>query len=145
MNIRTRLTVAFFSIVIVVLTSISLSIYFFSANYREQDFFRRLQNRAINTAKVLTEVTEVNAALLQRMERNNPASLPNQYIVIYNDSLKELYNSDGMQLIPVDTRMLNRIKSERDIRYRDGKFEVLGFIFSDKHDHFVVVAAATDV
>ncbi|HEY3402737.1 MAG TPA: ATP-binding protein [Ohtaekwangia sp.] len=145
MNIRTRLTVAFFSMVIVVLTSISVSIYFFSANYREHDFYRRLQNRAINTARVLTEVSEVDAALLRRMERNNPASLPNQYIVIYNDSLKELYNSEGAHLIPFSADMLNQIKAGKDMRYRDGKFEVLGFTFSDERDRFIVMAAAIDV
>src|SRR5688572_7930625 len=116
MNIRTRLTVAFFSIVIVVLTSISLSIYFFSANYREQDFYRRLQNRAINTAKVLTEIKEVNAELLQRMERNNPASLSNQYIVIYSHTNEELYNSEGAPVIAVDTTLLRRIWNEKEIR-----------------------------
>ena len=72
MNIRTKLTVIFFSIVIVVLTVVSFFIYYFSSNYRETDFYRRLKNRAVNTAKVLVEVEEVNAELLRRMERNNP-------------------------------------------------------------------------
>lgn len=145
MNIRTRLTIVFFCIVIVVLTAISISIYYFSANYREQDFYRRLQNRAINTAKVLTEIKEVNAELLQRMERNNPASLSNQYIVIYSHTNEELYNSEGAPVIAVDTTLLRRIWNEKEIRYREGNFEVLGFIFSDQRDRFLVVAAATDV
>ena len=145
MNIRTRLTIAFFCIVIVVLTVISISIYYFSANYREQDFYRRLQNRAINTAKVLTEIKEVNAELLRKMERNNPASLSNQYIVIYSHTNEELYNSEGTPVIAVDTALLRRIWKENEIRYKERNFEVLGFIFSDQHDQFVVVAAATDV
>lgn len=144
MNIRTRLTVAFFSIVIVVLTSITISIYFFSANYREQDFYRRLQNRAINTAKVLREVREVNADLLRRMERNNPASLVNQDIVIFNYKNEELYNSEG-SFVPVSPQLIETIKQEKEIRYRQGEFEVLGFIFSDQQDQFVVIAAAVDV
>lgn len=145
MNIRTKLTVIFFSLVIVVLTAISFSIYFFSENYRDQDFYRRLKNRAINTAKVLTEVKEVNAALLKRMERNNPASLPNQYIVIYSYKNEELYSSDGNQVIAIDSLLLNRIRLGNEIRYTDGKYEVLGFLFTDGHDRFTVLAAATDV
>jgi sensor histidine kinase regulating citrate/malate metabolism len=93
MNIRAKLTLLFFTIVIVVLGAIAFSVYFFSADYREEDFYRRLKNRASNTAKVLVEIEEVNADLLRRLERNNPASLPNQYIVIYNYKNDELYSS----------------------------------------------------
>ena len=71
MNIRAKLTLIFFSIVIIVLTIICVSIYFLSANNRREDFYRRLKNRAINTAKILTEVEEIDANLLRRMERNN--------------------------------------------------------------------------
>jgi len=145
MNIRAKLTVIFFSIVIIVLTIICVSIYFLSANYRQEDFYRRLKNRAINTAKILTEVEEVDANLLRRMERNNPASLPNQYIALYDHKNEELYSSDGTNAIAVDSALLNNIRQHKDLRYAYKNFEVLGFLFADRHDHFTVVAAATDV
>jgi sensor histidine kinase regulating citrate/malate metabolism len=113
MNIRARLTVTFFLLVIVVLTMISVSIYFFSAEYREVDFYRRLKNRAINTAKVLVEVEEVNAELLRRMERNNPASLPNQYIVIYDNNNEVSYSSSGNQAILIDSALIDQNSSAR--------------------------------
>src|SRR5690242_4359967 len=102
MNIRTRLTVIFFCIVSVILSIVCFSIYFFSNNYRQEDFYRRLKNRAINTAKVLNEVKEVNAELLRRMERNNPASLPNQWIAIYGATNRELYMSETASPVRVD-------------------------------------------
>src|SRR5690349_8048319 len=106
MNIRTKLTLIFCGLVMCVLTLSSMSIYFFSSNYRALDFNRRLKNRAINTAKVLVEVKEVNAELLKRMERNNPASLPNQYIAIYNHRDEELYSSEGSSVVKVDAALL---------------------------------------
>jgi signal transduction histidine kinase len=145
MNIRARLTLIFFTLVMVVLSIICLSIYFFSENHRKEDFYRRLKNRAINTAKVLTEVKEVNADLLKRMERNNPASLPNQYIAIYNFRNEELYSSDGSPAVKVDTSLLNLIRLQNEISFKEGKFEALGFLFADRYDRFTVVAAATDV
>lgn len=145
MNIRTKLTVTFFMTVIIVLTMISVAIYFFSSNYREVDFYRRLKNRAINTAKVLMEVEEVNAELLRRMEQNNPASLPSQFIIIYNYKNEELYSSEGTRPIMIDTTLLNRIRLNGEINYREGSFEILGFLFTDKYDRFTVVAAAKDV
>lgn len=145
MNIRARITLTFFCIVVVVLLATSFSIYFFSENYRKEDFYRRLKNRAINTTKVLTEVKEVNAELLRRLERNNPASLPSQYIAIYDHKNQELYSSHSTQIFAIDSTLLNNIKVNREIYFIEGDFEVLGFLFSDEHDHFTVIAAAIDV
>jgi signal transduction histidine kinase len=122
-----------------------MSIYYFSSNYRQLDFYRRLKNRAINTAKVLMEVEEVNADLLRRMERNNPASLPNQYIVIFNYKNEELYSSEGAKTIPVDTALLNKIRLNQELKFTYANFEAVGFLFTDKYDRFTVVAAARDV
>jgi signal transduction histidine kinase len=145
MNIRAKITLTFFWIVTVILTAITVSIYYFSANYREIDFYRRLKNRAINTAKILTEVKEVNAELLRRMERNNPASLPNQYIAIYNYKNEELYSSDGSNPIPMDTSLLNSIRLNNEVVYAFDNYEAVGFLFTDKHDQFTLIAAATDL
>ena len=145
MNIRAKLTLTFFMIVIVVLSAISVAIYYFSSNYRELDFYRRLKNRASNTAQVLIEVTEVDAELLRRMERNNPASLPNQYIVIFDSTHHELYSSEGGNIIPPDPSLLTRIRSEGELRFNYRNYEVLGFVFSENAHHLTVLAAATDV
>jgi signal transduction histidine kinase len=145
MNIRARLTLNFFGIVIIVVSIISLSIYFFSAQYREDDFYRRLKNRAINTATLLMQFEEVNAALLQRMERENPANLPEQSVTIYNYKNEVLFSTDGEVVIPVDTALLNRIRLRDNIKFRYQEFEVLGFLYADKYDRFTIVAAARDV
>lgn len=145
MNIRTKLTVIFFVLVIIVVSVISLSIYYFSSEYREKDFYRRLKNRAINTAKLLTRFEEVNASLLQRMERENPANLPQQYVSIYDRANHVLYRSEKESTIPVDSVLLNRIQRENEVYYHVGDFEVLGFVLKDKENQFVIVAAASDI
>jgi signal transduction histidine kinase len=144
MIIRAKLTLIFFFVVIVILSAISVSIYYFSSQYRENDFYRRLKNRGINTAKVLVEIEEVNAALLQRMERNNPASLPNQYIVIYNYKNEVLYTSHRSPVIPLDTALLNAIRLKEELKFNFAGYEAIGFLFKDKYDRFTIIAAATD-
>ena len=145
MNIRTRLTLIFFTIVIIVLTAISASIYVVSSNFRKEDFFRRLRNRAVNTAKLLVEVEEVNADLLRRMEQNNPASLPNQYIVIFDQNGKELYRSENTERFPVDDRLLTSIRAEENVEFKLDELDVIGFLFQSKDQRYAIVAAATDV
>jgi signal transduction histidine kinase len=145
MNIRTRLTLIFFCLVTVILTLISVSIYYFSSNYRTTDFYRRLKNRALNTAHVLTEVKEVNPQLLRRMEYSNPASLPNQYILIYDKDLALLYSSEGKNYIPIDGKLLQRIRKQKEYRFQFGDYEAIGFVGDKKASSFTIIAAATDL
>jgi len=145
MKIRTKLTLLFFFIVILVITIFSMAVYFFSDNYREQDFHRRLKNRAMNITKVLTTVKEVDAELLKRMERNNPASLPNQFVTIFNANGQELYQSEGESPISIDPDFFNRIKKQREIWFTDHGFDVLGFLHHEQQEEFIVVAMAQDV
>jgi signal transduction histidine kinase len=145
MKIRTSLTLTFFIIVIVILSAVSISIYFFSADYREQEFYMRLKNKAVNTAKLLIEVEEVSPELLRRIERGNPINLPNERISIYNFKNEELYSTDTGDVLPVTDELLNRIRLEGDVRFRFNDYEVLGFLFVHEYDRFTVVAAATDI
>ena len=145
MKIRTSLTLIFFLIVVIILTVVSLSIYFFSAEYREQEFYTRLRNKAENTAKLLIEVDEVSPELLKRIETDNPVNLPNEKISIYNFRNEELYSSDAQNILPVDTALLDNIRLEGEVRFRYGDYEVLGFLFAYEFDRFTVVAAATDI
>jgi signal transduction histidine kinase len=145
MKIRAKLTLIFFAIVIVVLSAVSLSVYLFSAEYRQTDFYRRLKNRAINTANVLVEVQEVNADLLRRLERNNPASLPNQHIRIYNADDEVLYSSDNDPKVLVDQSLLEEIRRQGEIKFNHGDYEAIGFVMTHRSLKYVIVAAATDV
>lgn len=145
MKIRTKLTLTFFLIVIVILTAVSLSIYFFSADYREQEFYTRLRNKAENTAKLLIEVEEVSTELLKRIEMGNPVNLPNEKIRIFNFKNEELYSSDVDDMLPVDSHLLDEIRLEGELRFRYQGYEVLGFLFAHEFDRFTVVAAAQDI
>lgn len=145
MKIRTSLTLTFFLIVIVILSIVSVAIYFFSAEYREQEFYTRLKNKAENTARLLIEVEEVSTELLRRIEMTNPINLPHESIRIFNYRNEEIYRSHSEHPIPVDSALLNEIRLNKELRFRHGDFEVLGFLFAYEFDRFTVIAAAKDV
>lgn len=145
MNIRTKLTLRFILITAVIILLGSILIYIFSADYREEEFYNRLQNKANNTAKLLIEVDEVDANLLRRIEQDNPVSLPNEKIIIYNYQDTLLFTTDDKSVIKITKELLDRIRLEDEIRYKQGNYEVLGFLFKGQYDRFVVVAAATDI
>lgn len=145
MNIRTKLTLRFILITAIIMLLASVLIYIFSAEYRREDFYSRLMNKASNTAKLLIEVDEVDAALLMKIEQDNPVSLPNEKIIIFNYRDTILFSTDEKNTIRIDTALLDRIRLEDEVRLVQGKYEVLGFLFKGQYDRFVVIAAANDI
>lgn len=145
MNIRNKLTLLFIVIVAVIITLASFSIYYSSADYRQDDFYNRLMNKAISTARLLLEVEEVNASLLRRIERDNPLSLPNEKIIIYNFKNEVLFSTDEQFEISIDETLLDQIRLEDQVRFKQGAYEILGFLFSGPYDRFVVVTGAVDI
>ena len=145
MTIRTKLTLIFFSLVTLIVSIISVSIYFFSANYREADFYRRLKNRAINTAFVLKEYKEIDAELFRQMELENPASLPKQIVKIYDSNGRELYNLDPSNVVTVSSDLLAKARSSGEERFKQGEYEMIAFHYKPNEENLVIIAGATDV
>lgn len=145
MNIRMLLTLRFIFIVAIIMVMASLLIYYFSSNYRKDEFYNRLQNKANNTAKLLIEVDEVDINLLRKIEKDNPISLPSEKIIIYNYQNETLFSTDENKTIQINQDLLDQVRLEDEIRYEQGNYEVLGFLFKARYDRFVVVAAATDI
>lgn len=145
MQIRDKLTLLFVLIVALILVASSVAIYYSSAQFRREEFYERIENKARNVAKLLIEVEEVDAELLRKIEENNPVSLPNEEITIFDYRNDILYNSEGDQSVEVRKELLDRIRLEGEIRFKSGDKEVLGLLFADQYDRIVVVAAATDI
>ncbi|WOK08016.1 HAMP domain-containing sensor histidine kinase [Imperialibacter roseus] len=145
MQIRDKLTFLFLLIVALIMGASSLAIYYLSAQYRKQEFYERIENKARNVAKLLIEVEEVDAELLRKIEENNPVSLPNEEITIFDYQNQVLYSSEGVQTVEVNEALLNRIRLEGEVRFVFGNQEVLGVLFTDQYDRVVVVASATDI
>ena len=145
MNIRNKLTWRFILIVAVIMLVGSVLIYVFSAGHREEAFYNRLQSRANNIAKLLIEVDEVDINLLRKIETDNPVSLPDEKVVIHDFRNNIVFSTDEAHVITIDSALLDRIRLEDEVRFKQGTYEVLGFLFKGPHDRFVVVAAATDI
>lgn len=145
MNIRTRLTLRFFLITAIIMLLASVLIYVLSAEYRKEDLYNRLMNKANNTAKLLIEVDEVDVTLLRKIEQDNPVSLPNEKIIIFNYRDTILFSTDEAEIIKVEKKLLDRIRLEGEVRFTQDDYEVLGFLFKGQYDRFVVVTGATDI
>lgn len=145
MKIRTKLSLIFFLFVIIIVSVISASIYFFSAEHRKDDFYRRLRNRATNTAVLLVQYKEIDVDLLMKMERENPANLPMQFVSIFDSNKQPLYTSDSAILPRNLDVLVAQMQEKEEVRLSENGNEILGFIFNHREHRFVVVAGARDV
>ncbi len=145
MNIRNRLIVLFVSIVALILLATSIAVYYFSANNRKEEFYKRLANKATINARLLIEVDEVTVDVLKRIEKDNPMNLPNEELKIYDYQNKILFSSDAENFVKVDTALLDHVRLEKDVRFNRGPYECLGILYSDRYGHFVVIVGAIDI
>ncbi len=144
LNIRARLTLQFTYIVTFILILFSFIIYYFSASYRESEFYSHLENKAINTAKLLIEVKEVDYNLLKIIDRNTINAIYNEKVMIYDYKDLQIYNSLDDDSIHISKTLLDQIRLLKEVRYHEGKNEVIGLLYTDKYDRFVVIASALD-
>jgi len=145
LNIKTRLTLQFTLIVSLILILFSLSVYFFSASYRVSEFYSRLENKATSTARLLVDVQEVSIDLLKIIDKNTTVSLPEEKVMIFDYKNKLIYDSNDDIKLSVTKDILNQIRLENEVRFLKGNHEVLGILYADKFDRFVVIASALDI
>lgn len=145
MKIRQKLTLQFSLMAGVIMLLFSLTVYFASATYRRDDFYQRLESRAFSTARLLIEVDEIDADLLNKIEEDNPISLPDEKIIILNYKNEILYSTDTRSVIIYDEDLLTRIRTSGEVRTKSGRYELMGILFPEEYNRFVVLSAARDI
>ncbi|MGE0560588.1 MAG: ATP-binding protein [Flavobacteriales bacterium] len=145
LNIKTKLTLQFTIIVSWILILFSVSVYYFSATYRITEFYSRLENKALSTARLLVDVKEVDHDLLKIIDKNTNVSLYEEKVMIFDFNNKLIYNSSDENNLKITTERLNQIRLEGELRFLDKKHEVLGLLYTDKYDRLVVIASAFDI
>jgi signal transduction histidine kinase len=143
MNIKKKLAVKFALIVASILLMFSLTVYFSSSQYRKYEFNSRLKDKAINTAKLLIDVDEVDNALLKIINKNTTA-LPDEKVIIYNYLNEEIYNSREEAGDSMPVPLLDQIRLEKELYYTAGETEVVAILYPGTYRRHLVIASATD-
>lgn len=144
MQIRTRLTLQFLLIGGMIMIIASIAIYLSSANFRVEEFYNRLRDKAMNTANLLFNSDGVDANRILKIENDSPVFLQNEKIVILNFNNDTVYNSDENSDIIIRNNVLEKIRLGYDVTYKQDMYDVLGTLYYTKYDRFVIIAAAVD-
>jgi two-component system, OmpR family, sensor histidine kinase ArlS len=142
-KIRSKLTYLFVIIVGSLLIIFSIYIYYFSAEYREQEFYARLKEKAITTAKLLIGPNQIDQNLLKALDRKDLTVLHSEEIMIFNHLDEEIYDS-GSDTIPITKEFLNHVRTHGESKVKSGKTEIIGVLYKDNLNKYVVVTSALD-
>jgi signal transduction histidine kinase len=144
MNIRTKLTLRFTAIVATILLAFSLAVYFLSADYRREEFFNRLESRAITTARLYVTVHEVDVDLLRIIDKNSIHALFEEKVLIFDPTDKLVYSSLDDLEVAYSPELLRQVRQEGKIEYVQGEIEHLGMVYRGDQGEFVVISSAYD-
>lgn len=143
MTIRTRLTLLFGLIVSALLLGFCLAIYFFAEKHRQQEFRERLRAEAMTSVNLLFGKETISPELFKLLDRNQMTVLSQEEIIIYNYLNQIIYES-GDDYLEVSKPLLDRVRLEKEVYWREGQREVVGVHYTDRFNRFVVFASAVD-
>jgi signal transduction histidine kinase len=145
MEIRKKLAYQFIGIVAIILWFSFVAIYFSFSQSRKEEFYDRLGSKAKLVAQMLIDIDEIDADLLKKIEKNNPLSLPNEKIIIFDFNNKKIYSTDEDNFLTISKNRIQQVRQQEEIRFKQNNFEIFGQFYTGQFDRIVVFAAATDI
>lgn len=147
MPVRLRITFLFSILAFVILSIVCGSIYYFSYQQRIQTIKDRLTNRAITTARLLSQREIFNKELVQRIDSSTTLSLKNKVVQAYDNRDRRIYTysdrtSDSLN---VSQELLDKTRGTGRYYFASGNKEVVAYAYSDGNARLVVITAGEDV
>jgi signal transduction histidine kinase len=140
MNFKIRSAILFTAWVAIILLASYIAIYIQYADFKKDEFYLRLEQKAVGTYKLFTEDKEV--------EKENDEflnDLGNEKVLIFDEDHKLIFSSVDDKAISYSEELLNSIKQEKIIRYSNADEEVIGMLVSYKGKRALVLASANDL
>lgn len=144
MKIRTKLTQRFTAVVASIFIGAVVIIQLALTHYREEEFYVRLENRAITIADLLIRVNEVDSATLRLIENYQQDRLSEESIAIYNHEGKLIFSTSDSIQQPLTHSLLKQIGENGPQRIRKKNTRILGFLYRYFNHEYYVVACGFD-
>src|SRR5687768_13327053 len=128
-SLRIRFAIGFFILFTIFLTTALAIIYISYADFRQDEFYSRLKDRALTTFKFLVEVDQIDNDLLALIDKNTLNSLYDERVIIFKDR-DLIYQSPNDHKIIFDDEMFQKAMREK--------------VYYTSHDEYEVVAINID-
>ncbi len=142
MKIRQKLTIQFVLLVSTIALAAFIGIYYIYESYVTNRFFSRLRSKAITTAELLSENSEIDASLLRKINESNRDLLFKENIIIFDNHNQEIYRSKDSLEFNLTKEML--VRNGADKEFKDNDFDIIVINYSSSKRNLLIIAAAVD-
>ncbi len=142
MTLRRKISISAASVFSAILALACIIIYTTSAQYREDEFVKRLEDKALTTAKLLLEVKEVDKQLLKLIDQNSINKLFDEKILVFDDGFDLIYSSLDDARINWSSKDLAVLRKDPFFYRKEGLNEVVGVYYNyEDRDYFAIISA----
>ncbi|RZK19248.1 MAG: HAMP domain-containing histidine kinase [Pedobacter sp.] len=142
MKIKDRIALYFTLISTSMLLIVLCMVYFTFMKFLKADFFERLTDRTMVTAKLYLEADEISRDALNDVRHKYLQKLNGEVTRIYDYKNQATFIGDSAQYWTKTT--IERVRKQKHLKYSDGERQVVGIYYKDNQGDFVVLASATD-
>lgn len=142
MKIKDRIALYFTLISTTMLFAVLCMVYFTFMKFLEADFFERLTDRTMVTAKLYLEADEISRDALNDVRHKYLQKLNGEVTRIYDYKNQATFIGDTAHYWSKAT--IDQVRKLKRLKYTDGERQVVGIYYKDNQGDFVVLASATD-
>lgn len=144
MKIRTKLTLRYTAVTAFVFTLFAVAVYLFSEQNRENEFFRTLKKEGITKLNLFVE-GNIDEVIMQAIYRNNREFINEIQAAVFDMDFNLLYHdAQDIDIVKETPEMLENIRTFGLLRFYEGRYQAVGFVYSIGEQEFIVTAAAYD-
>lgn len=114
------------------------------SNFRKEEFEERLNEKAVNTIKLLIEVKEFDSKLLKIIDRNSINQLYDEKTLIFDQDYKLIYSSLDDTKIKWTIEDLDYLKKNKSFFRKDRNNEIYGFFYDTNDKDYYALISAND-
>ena len=146
MPVKLKITALFTIISILVLTFVCGSTYYIARVNREGNITTRLKNRAITTARLLSQSETFNQDVIGKINALTASALRNKSVQAYGSDGKLIYSfADSKEdYINVDPETLQKARQEKTDYFRSGNQDAVAYHYREGGNDIVIISAAYD-
>lgn len=146
MPVRLRITLIFSLLVAIILAMVCTGIYYFSYGARLSTIKTRLTNRAITTARLLSQRESFDRELVRRIDAATTIALNNKSVEAYNNRDERIYRYSDLpaDTLTVNSTDLETVRQKEQVFVAEGDKEMVGYYYQDKGSSIIVFVAGED-
>lgn len=142
MKIKDRIALYFTLISTSLLFVVLCMVYFTFMEFLKADFFERLTDRTMVTAKLYLEADEISRDALNEVRHKYLQKLNGEVTRIYDNKNRATFIGDSAQYWTKS--IIDQVRKKKQLQYTDGERQVVGIYYKDNQGDFVILASATD-